>query len=138
MEHSFWKLYEKSSLRPISLPPKTKIKSFDAGYGTILFFDDTPSVEDLKAKFPLYQQHFDSWADQANGSVAVCGLDLSRGHNMGASLQHYNPLIDAEVKKTFNLPKEWRLIAQNAVWHHRRTGRRKEFLPIDERVRVHK
>ena len=30
---------------------ENKIKSFDAGYGTILFFDDTPSVEDLKANF---------------------------------------------------------------------------------------
>ncbi|NLZ84171.1 MAG: nitroreductase family protein [Acholeplasmataceae bacterium] len=117
---------------------ENKIKSFDAGYGTILFFDDTPSVEDLKAKFPLYQQHFDSWADQANGMLQFAVWTYLAEHNMGASLQHYNPLIDDEVKKTFNLPKEWRLIAQMPFGTIAAPAGEKSFLPIDERVRVHK
>ena len=31
---------------------------------------------------------------------------------MGASLQHYNPLIDDEVRKAWNLPGDWKLVAQ--------------------------
>lgn len=31
---------------------------------------------------------------------------------LGASLQHYNPLIDDEVRRTWQLPAEWMLIAQ--------------------------
>ena len=31
---------------------------------------------------------------------------------MGASLQHYNPLIDDEVRKVWNLSDDWKLIAQ--------------------------
>lgn len=31
---------------------------------------------------------------------------------LGASLQHYNPLIDDEVRKRWSLPREWKLIAQ--------------------------
>ncbi|MDR1959368.1 MAG: hypothetical protein LBQ54_10080 [Planctomycetaceae bacterium] len=31
---------------------------------------------------------------------------------MGASLQHYNPLIDEAVRKEWNLPESWQLIAQ--------------------------
>ena len=30
----------------------------------------------------------------------------------GANLQHYNPLIDEEVKKCFELPEHWILNAQ--------------------------
>ena len=31
---------------------------------------------------------------------------------MGASLQHYNPLSDDEVRKAWNLPGDWKLVAQ--------------------------
>ena len=30
----------------------------------------------------------------------------------GASLQHYNPLIDKEVRERWDLPAAWRLFAQ--------------------------
>lgn len=38
-----------------------KIKGFEAGHGTILFFEDTPTVDAIKAKFPLYKENFDRW-----------------------------------------------------------------------------
>lgn len=31
---------------------------------------------------------------------------------LGVNLQHYNPLIDDEVKKLTGVPKEWQLIAR--------------------------
>ena len=31
---------------------------------------------------------------------------------MGASLQHYNPLIDGQVRAAWELPESWQLIAQ--------------------------
>ena len=31
---------------------------------------------------------------------------------MGASLQHYNPIIDEEVAQTFDIPANWKLRAQ--------------------------
>ncbi|NFV72581.1 nitroreductase, partial [Clostridium botulinum] len=30
----------------------------------------------------------------------------------GASLQHYNELIEEDVKKEWNIPNNWKLIAQ--------------------------
>ena len=30
----------------------------------------------------------------------------------GASLQHYNPIIDNEVCKAWDLPEDWTLVAQ--------------------------
>jgi len=35
-----------------------------------------------------------------------------REYGFGANLQHYNPLIDQEVKENFNIPTSWNLIAQ--------------------------
>ena len=32
--------------------------------------------------------------------------------NIGASLQHYNPLIDNIIKKEFQINKDWKFIAQ--------------------------
>ena len=32
--------------------------------------------------------------------------------NVGASLQHYNPIIDAEVAQTYDIPANWKLRAQ--------------------------
>lgn len=35
-----------------------------------------------------------------------------RDLNIGANLQHYNPVIDEAVKKLFSLPDSWKLVAQ--------------------------
>ncbi|HHU24709.1 MAG: nitroreductase family protein [Bacilli bacterium] len=140
--HTFWNIVLETlrKIVPEASFPQTeaKIQSFEAGYGTILFFDNTPSVEDLKAKFPLYKQHFDSWADHANGMLQFAIWTYLAEQNMGASLQHYNPLIDDEVKKTFNLPLEWRLVAQMPFGSITKPAGEKSFLPIEERVRVYK
>lgn len=140
--HQLWKIVLET-LRPL-VPtanfPQTeaKIKSFEAGYGTILFFDDTPTVENLKANFPLYKHHFDSWSDHANGMLQFAIWTYLAEQGMGASLQHYNPLIDDEVKKTFGLPSAWRLVAQMPFGKIAQPAGEKSFLPIEERVRVYK
>lgn len=32
--------------------------------------------------------------------------------NIGANLQHYNPLIDDKIKELFSIPDTWKLTAQ--------------------------
>ena len=39
-------------------------------------------------------------------------MDDARRRRIGASLQHYNPLIDNEVREHWGLPGQWQLIAQ--------------------------
>jgi len=56
----------------------------------------------------------------------------------GASLQHYNPLIDEEVVKTWNLPSTWKLVAQMPFGVPTQGPGEKSFQPIDERVKVFK
>ncbi len=89
-----------------------KLNSFKAGYGTVLFFDDLNTTNKLMEKFPLYKANFSKWAIEQNGMLQSniwVGLE-SLG--IGASLQHYNELIEDRVKKEFNLDNNWSLNAQ--------------------------
>lgn len=117
-------------------PTEEKIGSFAAGHGTILYFYDTAVVNDLKEQVPLYADNFDPWAEQANGMVQHAVWVALAQVGLGASLQHYNPLVDEEVKKTFGLPYTWRLRAQMPFGEIAAPAGEKEFVPIDERVKV--
>ena len=56
----------------------------------------------------------------------------------GASLQHYNPLIDETVLKEWQLPETWELIAQMPFGVPLQEPGTKEFNSIEERVRIFK
>lgn len=113
-----------------------KIASFAAGHGTVLYFDDTAVTENLKEQFSLYADNFDPWAEQSNGMVQHAVWVALAQAGLGASLQHYNPLIDEEVAKTFGLPTTWRLRAQMPFGEIAAPAGEKEFAPIESRVKV--
>ena len=50
---------------------------------------------------------------------------------MGASLQHYNPLVDDEVRAAWNLPLHWKLIAQMPFGVPVTRPGSKEVMPLD-------
>ncbi len=92
--------------------PREKIDSFKAGAGTVLFFIDEEVIEGLQEKFSLYAANFPVWANQASGMAQIGVWSALRELEVGASLQHYNPIIDTFVAKTFDVPSSWKLIAQ--------------------------
>lgn len=55
----------------------------------------------------------------------------------GANLQHYNPLIDAPVAKQWDIPGEWRGIAQLVFGSAEGSPGEKTQKPVGERVRVY-
>ncbi len=55
---------------------------------------------------------------------------------MGASLQHYNPIIDAEVAQVFNVPKSWKLIAQMPFGSPTGEPDKLEYVDLENRVVV--
>lgn len=115
-----------------------KIASFAAGFGTVLFFEKTDDIEELQRKFPLYRQNFPMWAAQANGMTQFAVWCALAEAGIGASLQHYNPLIDEAVKKEWQIPSSWALSAQMPFGSVEATPGDKTFLPISERVLVKK
>lgn len=58
---------------------------------------------------------------------------------MRANLQHYNPLIDDEVKKTWDIPSDWALTAQmvfGAAKEYTVAEPRQQNLPLEQRLLV--
>lgn len=117
-------------------PTEEKIASFAAAYGTILYFDDTKTVRALQDKFPTYKDNFPVWAQQANGMLQFAVWTALAEAGIGASLQHYNPLIDQCVAAEFHIPQEWRLIAQMPFGEATAPDPDKTYLPLSERFRV--
>lgn len=112
----FWGIV-KETLRkvvPIDAFDKTeeKVDSFKAGYGTVLFYEDKSVIRGLENQFELYKDNFVPWAYQGNAMLQFIIWTALDSEGLGASLQHYNPLIDDEVAETFNIDKNYKLIGQ--------------------------
>ncbi|MDR0814660.1 MAG: nitroreductase family protein [Bacteroidales bacterium] len=111
-------------------------KSFASGYGTILFFEDQLTVQQLQAKFPSYAANFPVWSQQTSAIHQFSIWVMLEEAGFGASLQHYNPIIDDEVKATWKLPDNWQLISQMPFGVSLETPGDKTSLPLEERVCV--
>ena len=115
---------------------KDKIDSFASGYGSVLYFDDETIVKGLQEKFPTYKDNFPTWAQQANGMLQYLIWTSLVTQGFGASLQHYNPLIDNAVKKQWDIKESWKLIAQMPFGVPVQPPDEKTFLPVEERFMV--
>ena len=139
---ALWQIV-RDSLRAL-VPPENfaateeKINSFAAAYGTILYLDDTVATRSLQERFPAYAANFPVWAEQANGMLQFAIWTALAEADIGASLQHYNPLIDEAVKTKFNLPNSWKIIAQMPFGTSVGEDVEKTYLPLAERFIVEK
>lgn len=115
---------------------KTKIDSFSAGYGTILFFEDKNALAQLKKSFPLYKKNMRIWCQQANGMLQYMVWQTLAENEVGASLQHYNELVEKEVINWLKLPKHWELVAQMPFGGIAKAASEKNFLPLSDRFLV--
>ena len=91
---------------------REKIDSFKAAAGTVLYFYDENVVEAMQEQFPGYAENFPIWANQANGMLQINVWTALREIGIGANIQHYNPVIDDAVREMFDLPENWKLIAE--------------------------
>lgn len=115
-----------------------KMDSFRAGYGTVLFFEDNDVIAGLQKNYPLYADNFPVWSNQSNGMLQFVVWTSLDAEGLGASLQHYNPLIDEKVKSEWNIPESWRLIAQMPFGKPAADPGDKDFAPLEDRVKVYK
>lgn len=112
--------------------------AFRSGYGTILYFEDMAVVEGLQQQFPAYKDNFPVWSNQSSGMLQFTIWTALELEGLGASLQHYNPVIDAAVKAAWNIPDGWKLIAQMPFGKPVAQPGEKEYRPVEERVIVHR
>ena len=110
--------------------------SFASGYGTVLFFEDEAIVKGLQEAYPLYRDKFPSWSEHTSGMHQLTVWTMLEDAGLGASLQHYNPLIDEEVLAKWKLPEQWRLVAQMPFGLPAGEPGHKDVKPLRERIRI--
>ncbi|SCV72694.1 BQ2448_4231 [Microbotryum intermedium] len=113
-----------------------RLSGFENGHGTVLLYEDMNVVKGLQEKMPTYAAKFPQWADHAHGILASnlwVALELE---GLGANLQHYNPLLDADVQKEFGIPEGWELKAQLVFGKVEAPAGEKAFQALESRVKV--
>ncbi|KAF1984815.1 Nitroreductase [Aulographum hederae CBS 113979] len=117
-----------------------KLAGYAGAYGTVLFWDDMAVVEELKESSPdIYQDKIEEWAHQSSGMHQYYLWTALEAMGLGANLQHYNPLIDGEVKRTWGVSESWALRAQMVFGtpvEGVEVGEKLQRLPVMERVKV--
>ena len=111
--------------------------AFRSGYGTVLFFEDSSVVEGLQQQFPTYRDAFPMFSNHSAGMLQIVVWTALEEAGLGASLQHYNPVIDNAVKEEWNIAVNWKLVAQMPFGKPVGEAEPKEFQPLAHRYKVY-
>ena len=113
-----------------------KINGFAAGFGTVLFYEDQAVVKSLQEQFALYAEHFPDWSEHSSAIAQFATWTALAEKNIGASLQHYNPVVDEETAEVFDIPENWKLRAQLVFGSIEATAGEKTFMDETERFKT--
>lgn len=113
-----------------------KIDGFKAAKGTVLFYEDKEPIENLQKQFPLYAHNFPVWSEHSTGLTQYAVWLALAEVNIGASLQHYNPVIDADVAKRWDIPENWVLRAQMPFGSIESPAGEKNYMDDEARFRI--
>lgn len=117
-------------------PTRQKIDNFKHSHGTILYYEDQSVINALQDKMPNFYENFEIWSNQANAMHQYAIWTALATQGIGASLQHYNPIVDEATASEFDIPKTWKLIAQMPFGDVREEAKEKEIKPIEDRFIV--
>ena len=136
----FWG-FVKSALQKIVpadqfAPTEERLKGFRAGAGTALFYEDQTVVAKLQKDFAAYADNFPIWSEHSTGIAQVAAWTALANANIGASLQHYNPLPDADAAKEWGISPDWKLRAQLVFGSNEGPIGTKEFIDDSTRFKV--
>ena len=115
-----------------------RLAGFRDGVGTILFFENQATIQSMQENAPSYKEQFPFWSHQGSAMLQYAVWTALEAEGIGASLQHYNPIVDEEVKRTWDIPQEWTLIAQMPFGEPNEQPGERSFLPFEEVVTFHK
>ena len=85
---------------------------------------------------PLNSEDFPAWSEQTSGMAQFAVWMTLADSGLGASLQHYNPLIDERVAEHFQIEKNWLLRAQLCFGSIEQTVEAKLQKPDQHRFKV--
>ena len=115
---------------------KQKMDGFRAGAGTILYFEDNDGIKALQEQFAIYADSFPVYAEHTNAMHQYAVWTQLSNLGIGASLQHYSAIFEQDVAQAFNIPSNWKLIAQMPFGGIAAQAGEKEFAATEARVMV--
>lgn len=140
-EHNkFWEL-TREQLRKI-VPEENfqgtskKIDGFAAAAGSVLFFEDQDVVKTLQEQFAAYADNFPVWSEHSTGIAQYAVWLALAEKGIGANLQHYNPLVDVDVQRSWDIPENWKLRAHMNFGSIVAPAGEKAFMDDDKRFVV--
>lgn len=138
--HQFWNIVRETLRKIVPADAfegtNAKIDSFAAGFGTALFYEDQNVIKGLQEQFAAYADNFPVWSEHSSAIAQFATWTALADHNIGASLQHYNPIIDEEVAQTFDVPANWKLRAQLVFGSIEAPAGEKTFMNDEERFKT--
>lgn len=69
-------------------------------------------IKGLQEQFELYADNFPVWSEHSTAIAQFAVWNVLAEQGIGASLQHYNPIIDEKINAAFEIPAQWKLRAQ--------------------------
>jgi uncharacterized protein len=114
-----------------------KISGFRGGNGTLLFFEDLSVVEEKGNIAKSYKDTFPDWSEQGSGIIQYAVWLLLAEQGISASLQHYNKLIEDEVREKWHIPLTWKLISQMPYGKADETPGVRDLIPFEEMVKFY-
>lgn len=112
-----------------------KMDMFKGAYGTVLFFEDQAVVDGLQESFSFYADNIPMWSEQTAGMHQFAVWTGLATEGLGASLQHYNPLIDERIVNEWNVPESWKLRSQMPFGGITQPAGDKKFNPLKDRIK---
>ena len=113
-----------------------RLQNFADAYGTIVFYEDTDVAEEMVKKYADYAMAIENWLQQSNAILEYMIWQCLAENKIGASLQHYGNLAEAEFKKRFDLPTRWQWVAEMPFGAIGKSAEKKDFAPIETRLKV--
>lgn len=115
-----------------------KLTTFQNGYGTVLFFEEQNTIKEMQEQFSSAKDSFPLWSLQSSGMLQYnIWLNLEAA-GYGASLQHYNPIIDEKVHKAWDVSDSWKLWSEMPFGKPNSQPGAKEFMRVEDRIKVFK
>ncbi|KAK4861609.1 hypothetical protein LT330_003644 [Penicillium expansum] len=91
----------------------------------------------MSDKYPTYASNFSVWSEHTNAIHQYVLWTALSEQDLGASLQHYSPLVDSMVSEEWKVPATWQLKAQLVFDEPVEGPKEKESLPVEDRMFVY-
>ncbi|MEX3013388.1 nitroreductase family protein [Acinetobacter baumannii] len=113
-----------------------KFKALQQVQVQFCFMKTRALLKSLQEQFELYADNFPIWSEHSTAIAQFAVWNVLAEQNIGASLQHYNPIIDEKINTSFNIPAEWKLRAQLVFGSIEGAAGEKAFIDDESRFKT--